>query len=193
MEYPHSCTKQRSHRDCKLWRALLNLVVDGNISDFIGNSDYRMTSKNSASLIFRHPSLKLDNIRRGKSQRKSTLLHPIQAHFRHLALACVHFSSAEMDTARSPKRREPTTSLSCRLLQNHSISRPVVGSTSLLIYRVVHPVQSKDRDVALRLLLSRLVEAVSRLVEAVSRLMEKWAGQWKRGGDPKQTPGSSSR
>ena len=150
------------------------MVVDGNISDFIGNSDYRMTSKNSASLIFRHPSLKLDNIRRGKSQRKSTLLHPIQAHFRHLALARVHFSSAEMDTARSPKRRRrPTTSLSCRLLQNHSISRPVVGSTSLLTYRVVHPVQSKDRDVALRLLLSRLVEAVSRLVEAVSRLVEE--------------------
>ena len=43
---------------------------------------------------------------------------------------------------------------------------------SLLTYRVVHPVQSKDRDVAPRLLLSRLVETVSRLVEAVIRLVE---------------------
>ena len=41
-----------------------------------------------------------------------------------------------------------------------------------MTYRVVHPVQSKDRDVAPRLLLSRLVKAVSRLVEAVSRLVE---------------------
>ena len=72
-----------------------------------------------------------------------------------------------MDTARSPKQRRLTdyfTKLPS-ILQNHSISRPGLGGTSLLTYRVVHPVQSKDRDVAPRLLLSRLVEAVSRLVE----------------------------
>ena len=79
-----------------------------------------------------------------------------------------------MDTARSPKQRRLTeyfTKLPS-ILHNHSISRPVLGGMSLLTYRIVHPVQSKDRDVALKLLLSRLVDAVSRLVEAVSRLVE---------------------
>ena len=41
-----------------------------------------------------------------------------------------------------------------------------------MTYRVVHLILSKDRDIAPRLLLSRLVEAVNRLVEAVNRLME---------------------
>ena len=79
-----------------------------------------------------------------------------------------------MDTARSSKRRRLTNYFTKlpSILQNHSISRPDLGGTSLLAYRVIHPVQSKDRDVAPRLLLSRLVEAVSRLVEAVGRLVE---------------------
>ena len=150
----------------------LSAIIDMSMCSFIHKPrylyllQYRITSKNSASLIFRHPSLF------GEGNPKNCTL--TQAHFRHLALARVHFSSAEMDTARSSKRRRLTdyfTKLPS-ILQNHSISRPDLGGTSLLAYRVIHPVQSKDRDVAPRLLLSRLVEAVSRLVEAVSRLVE---------------------